>query len=408
MRLLMLLLAVIRLSAAAPVTASPLQSYPVATAVRVGGNETDTRFVMDLSHSLPLHAFVLADPYRVVVDIPEVIFRLPPMAGKSGRGLVREFRFGLMAEGESRIVLDVLKPVRVVKALVLRPAAGNPARLVLELVPTDRESFLRQVRTDDALTEKLASAVRPSSASPSSTTRAPPPLVVLDPGHGGIDSGTIAPNGVEEKNIVLAFAKVLRAKLEADGKCRVLMTRTQDIYVPLEERVRIARAAGADLFVSLHANYLPPREGDAHGLTVFTLSKKASSSDAAREAKEENSSDTVAGIDLESEPSDVAQILFDLAERETKLDSTQFARSLVEDLKGVVRLHRPAIESANFVVLRDPDVPSVLVELGYVSDPRNLQSLTSPKWRDRAAEALAKAIEAFLAVHGTTAVAKQN
>jgi hypothetical protein len=304
------------LLAAIPVSvdarASAPASYPIATAVRLGGSETDTRFVMDLTHTIPFRAFVLTDPYRVVVDIPEVIFRLPPNAGEDGRGLIREFRFGLMAEGESRIVLDVRKPVSVAKACVLAPAAGDPARLVLELIPADRDSFLRQVARDDALTEKLA------------------------------------------------------------------------------------RAAGAALFVSLHANYLPPREGEAHGLTVFTLSKKASSSEAAREADEENSSDTIAGIDLKSEPSDVAQILFDLAQRETKIDSVQFARTLVGDLRGTVQLHDPAIESANFVVLRDFDVPSVLVELGYVSDRGNLASLTSPTWRDRAADAVAKAIEAFL------------
>jgi N-acetylmuramoyl-L-alanine amidase len=404
LRLLLLLSVAILVSAVARVAARASQSQPVATAVRLGGDETDTRFVMDLSRTIPLHAFVLADPYRVVVDIPEVMFRLPPKAGQSGRGLVREFRFGLMMKGESRIVLDVRKPVRVAKAFVMTAAAGNPARLVLELVPTDRQSFLRQV----AIEEKLARAEQPAPAAPPPPTAHTRPLVVLDPGHGGIDSGTIAPNGVQEKNIVLAFAKVLRAKLEADGKCRVLMTRTRDVYVPLEQRVRIARAAGADLFVSLHANFLPRREGDAHGLTVFTLSKKASNSDAAREAEEENRSDVIAGIDLKSEPTDVAQILFDLAQRETKIYSIQFARALVGDVKGVIQLHKPTIESANFQVLRDPDVPSALVELGYVSDPGDLRSLTSPKWQKRAADATARAIEAFVAAHLTTAQAKQN
>jgi N-acetylmuramoyl-L-alanine amidase len=365
-------------------------SYPAATAVRLGGDETDTRFVMDLSRKIDLHAFTLADPYRVVVDIPEVIFKLPPKAGEKGRGLIKAFRFGLMMEGGSRIVFDVSKPVRVEKAYVMDAAAGDPARLVLDLVPTDRRSFLRQIAMED---QSLTAAT--TAPEPQADKADPRPLVVLDPGHGGIDTGTVAPTGQMEKDIVLDFAKRLRDRIEKFGKYRVLMTRTDDTYVPLDERVRIARKAGAALFVSIHADSLPRNEGDAQGATVYTLSNKASDAQAAKLAEKENGSDVIAGVDLKAEPNDVAGILIDLAQRETKAFSVQFAHDVVGDLRGVARLHKEPMKSAGFRVLTSPDVPSVLVELGYVSDREDLKSLMSDSWRDHTADSIAKAIDTY-------------
>jgi N-acetylmuramoyl-L-alanine amidase len=177
------------------------------------------------------------------------------------------------------------------------------------------------------------------------------------------------------------------------------MTRTDDTYVPLDERVRIARKAGAALFVSVHADSLPRREGDARGATVYTLSNKASDSQGAQLAAQENHSDVIAGVDLKSEPNDVAGILIDLAQRETKTFSVQFARDVVGDLKGVTPLHKDPVKSAGFRVLRAPDVPSVLVELGYLSDPSDLKLLTTDSWRDRTADSIAKAIDTYFSTH---------
>src|SRR6201996_7093528 len=159
--------------------------YPIATDVRVGGALAEPRLVLDLSRKIELHAFTLADPYRVVVDIPEVVFRLPPKTGESGRGLIKAFRFGLMMEGGSRIVLDLAKPARVQKAFVMDAEAGDPARLVLDLVATDRASFLRQISLD----EKALPPPAPARLQPQAQSGDPRPLVVLDPGHGGIDTG---------------------------------------------------------------------------------------------------------------------------------------------------------------------------------------------------------------------------
>ncbi len=375
--------------------AAPGESFPVATAFRLGGDESDTRFVMDLSRKIELHAFTLADPYRVVLDIPQVTFALPPKAGEQGRGLIKAFRFGLMMPGGSRMVFDLSKPVRIEKAFVMAAADGAPARLVLELTPTDRESFLRRI----ALDEKAMHVELPPRHEPKADTGDSRPLVVLDPGHGGIDTGTESPGGVMEKNIVLAFAKRLRDRLEKSGKYRVVMTRTDDTFVPLGERVRIARDAGAALFMSIHADSMPHHEGDAQGATVYTLSEKASDPEAAKVAEEENRADVIAGVDLKTEPDDVAGILIDLAQRETKTFSVQFAHDLVGELKTATRLHQDPIKSAGFRVLRAPDVPSVLVELGYVSNQDDLKSLTSDSWRDRTADAVAKAIDVYFATH---------
>ena len=367
------------------------ESLPVATDVRLGGDDKQTRFVVDLSQKIDLAAFTLADPYRVVIDLPQVAFKLSPKAGEQGRGLVKAFRYGLIMQGGSRIVLDTKGPVRIDKAFALAAADGQPARLVLDLVPTDRASFLRSKALEN----------RPARAAPAKQSEAPPkpsdprPLVVLDPGHGGIDNGTKAASGEMEKDVVLQFAHTLKAKLERAGKYRVAMTRSDDTFIPLSERVRFARAQGAALFVSIHADAIPRSEGQAEGATVYTLSENASDAEAARLAEAENRADAIAGVDLTTEPDDIANILVDLAQRETKSYSVQFARTLVGELKSKTRLHRHPLKAAGFKVLTAPDVPSVLVELGYMSTKDDLKLLTSAAWQAKTAGALAQAVDTF-------------
>ena len=382
-----------------PIPAAAADSFPVATDARLGGDETQTRFVMDLDRKIDIHAFTLADPYRVVLDIPQVTFQLPPKSGEAGRGLIKAFRFGLVMPGGSRMVFDVSKPVRIDKAFVIDAADGAPARLVLDLAATDRDSFLRKVAADEKTAHAEIHAEIPAALTPQANSADPRPLVVLDPGHGGLDNGTKAASGDLEKDIVLDFAKRLRDRVEKTGKYRVLMTRTDDTFVPLGDRVRIARNAGAALFVSIHADWLSRKEGDAQGATVYTLSETATDPASARLAEEENRADVIAGVDLKSEPDDVAGILIDLAQRETKTFSVQFAHKLVGELKEATRLHKEPIKSAGFRVLRAPDIPSVLVELGYVSNKQDLQSLLSDGWRDHTADAMATAIDGYFSTH---------
>jgi N-acetylmuramoyl-L-alanine amidase len=388
-----LLLGVLAAAAAAEEQPPPPpfpDSFPVATDARLGGDETQTRFIMDLTRKIDLHAFTLADPYRVVVDIPQVVFRLPPKSGEGGRGLITAFRFGLVMQGGSRMVFDLAKPVRIDKAYVIDVADGAPARLVLDLAATDRENFLRRIALDNRVARREA----PPATLPENSSD-PRPLVVLDPGHGGIDTGTRAPSGELEKDIVLDFTQRLREHIEKAGKYRVFMTRTDDTFVPLGERVRVARNAGAALFVSIHADALPHGEGDAQGASVYTVSETASDSEAARLAEKENRADVIAGVDLKAEPDDVADILIDLAQRETKSYSMQFAHRLVGELKTVTRVHKMPLKSAGLRVLRAPDVPSVLVELGYVSNREDLHSLLSANWRNRTADSIAQAIDGY-------------
>ena len=227
-------------------------ALPVATDMRLGGDDKQTRFVVDLTQKIDVATFTLADPYRVVIDLPQVTFKLSTQAGEKGRGLVKAFRYGLIMQGGSRIVLDTKGPVRVDKAFTLAAVDDQPARLVIDLTATDRAGFLRNIAMQEHNPHAAAKSISPA---PEATGDARP-LIVIDPGHGGIDSGTKSGAGQDEKDIVLAFGLMVRDRLEKTGKYRVAMTRSDDTFIPLTERVQIrARAQGL-------AVHLDPRRFD--------------------------------------------------------------------------------------------------------------------------------------------------
>jgi len=373
-----------------PTMPVPPDAYPIATDARLGGDANRTRLVIDLSRTIEIAAFTLADPYRVIVDLPQVTFQLPSRIGDRGRGLVRAFRYGLVMQGGSRLVIDASGPVRIEKAFVLEAVDNDPARLVLDLVATDRESFMRTLAVEGR--PRRTAEPKRNEPKPSNDGR---PLVMLDPGHGGVDAGAIAPSGEMEKAIVLEFAQTLRQKLEQSGKYRVAMTRSDDSFIPLAERVRISRAAGASLFVSIHADAITHNTAEVRGATVFTLSETASDAEAGRLAESENRADVIAGVDLSTEPEEVADILIDLTQRETKNFSAHFARTVVGELKATARLAKSPLKSAGFRVLKAPDVPSVLIELGYVTNKEDLKLITSDAWRARNADAIMQSINTF-------------
>ncbi|WP_157043572.1 N-acetylmuramoyl-L-alanine amidase [Nitrobacter hamburgensis] len=382
-----------------PVRPEVAGDFPVASEARLAGDVKQTRFILDLDKKIDIHAFLLADPYRAVIDIPQVSFRLAPDAGGAGRGLIKAFRYGLVMPGGSRIVFDLAGPAKIEKAYVLDAANGQPPRLVVELEAVDRAAFNRLLAASSS-SEQPKGTDSPTPVADATGPAAPPdgrPVVVIDPGHGGIDNGTQASTGETEKDLVLAFAVALRDRIEQDGKYRVVMTRTDDTFIPLAERVRVARNNGAALFVSIHADALPRREGDARGATIYTLSDKASDAEAERLAEAENKADAIGGVNLTEEPTDVADILIDLAQRETRTFSNRFARLLMSEMKNSARMHKHPLKSAGFKVLKAPDVPSVLVELGYVSNKADLHQLTSESWRSKTVRSVAKAVEAFLA-----------
>lgn len=367
-------------------------TFPLATGARLAGDQKQTRFVVDLSQKVDMRAFTLANPYRVIIDLPQIAFQLPPKTGERSRGLVKAFRFGLVMPGGSRIVVDTTGPVRVERAFVLDAADGLPARLVVDLTAVDRDTFLRAAAIDNRLPRDPPRRAEREAAP---VTSDPRPVIVLDPGHGGIDTGTRAASGELEKTLVLEFALMLRDKLEQTDKYRVVMTRTDDRFVELGERIRLARQRDAQLFISVHCDALRRREGEAEGATVYTVSEHASDAEAARLADAENKADVIAGVNLSAEPNDIADILIDLAQRETKNYSAQFARVLVGELKATARLHKHPLKSAGFKVLTAPDVPSVLIELGYVSSREDIKQLTSNDWRSQVSDKIVQAVDAF-------------
>lgn len=364
-----------------------------ATYVEVSGTETSARFVLELTRDVNFNVFALADPYRVIVDLPEIDFQLADGAGEGGKGLIRAFRFGLFSAGKSRIVIDVDAPVSIVEPYILPAIGDQPARLELGLKKTSREDFMRDYALNGRQpAQGAANTAPPASIADLIAPRAEEgrPVIVVDPGHGGIDPGTRSGGKVLEKEIVLAFARKLRDELVATGHFEVRMTRDSDIFVPLRDRREFARQHQADLFISVHADSV--RQSGVRGATIYTLSEKASDEVAAALASKENKADLVAGIS-ENESSVVTDILLDLAQRETDIFSIEFANTLVASLKRKVRLNRNPRRSAAFVVLKAHDVPSVLMELGYLSNAKDAGSLRSANWRDKAAVAVADAVK---------------
>ena len=369
----------------------------VALDARLAGDDKRTRLVFDLSRKLDLRAFVLSDPYRVIVDLPEVMFDLPAAAGREGRGLVSAFRYGLFARGKARIVIDAKGPVAIDKAYVVAEQDEQPARLVIDLVKSDRESFIKT-----AALQRNASIVASLPVDPRTLRNIPAPrdgkpVIVIDPGHGGLDTGAVSKGGEEEKAVVLAVALKLRDRLEKSGRYRVVLTRSDDTFIPLGERVAVARTHKAALFISVHADSISRKKGDVRGATVYTVSERASDAEAARFAEAENRADLIAGIDLKDTTDEVTDILFELAHRETKNFSAHFARTLVGQIKAAAPLHPQPLKSAGFKVLKAPDIPSVLLELGYLSSKEDAKLLASDAWRDKVSESVVVAIDSFFA-----------
>jgi N-acetylmuramoyl-L-alanine amidase len=283
--------------------------------------------------------------------------------------------------------------------------------LIVELAATDRAAFIKSLAKDAIADQHPATPPATVTAEASAASTEPAdtrPVVVIDPGHGGIDNGTQAASGETEKAIVLAFGLALRDRIAESGKYRVVLTRDDDTFIPLGDRVKIARGQNAALFVSIHADALPRREGDAQGATIYTLSDKASDVEAERLAELENKADAIGGVNLTEEPTEVADILIDLAQRETRTFSSRFAHTLMGEMKNTVRMHKHPLKSAGFKVLKAPDVPSALIELGYVSNKDDLKLLTSESWRSRSVAAVAQAIDAFLAKRIVSVGANKN
>ncbi len=384
------------------------QIVPEASNARLGGDKQRTRFVVDISSSIGYAVYVLPDPYRVIIDLPEVNFQLPPGQGTSGRGLVTGYRYGLFSPGRSRIVIDTSAPVLIQKSLVIPAKNKKPARLVVDIVKTDKKTFFKnrksQLQTQSGMA-KLARIPIPvpkprgtiipgfNKKSDRVSKKRAKKTIIIDPGHGGIDSGAVDPRGVQDKKIVLSVARILKKILMKTGRYHVLMTREDDTFIPLRKRVEFARRNDGDLFISIHADTV--NRSYVRGTTLYTLSEKASDAEAAALARKENRSDIIAGVDLGRENDVVTDILIDLVLRETKNHSIFFAQTVVKGLKGVTKINKKPHRFAGFAVLKAPDIPSVLIELGFLSNGQDARLLSSLNWRRKISRSVAKSIDKY-------------
>jgi N-acetylmuramoyl-L-alanine amidase len=378
----------------------PAPSSAVANSATLEQADDRARLVVTLSKAVDVAAFLLSSPDRAIIDLPEVDFTIPqpPPPGRRSKrhrpernadvGLVASYRFGRLGPGRSRVILNLSAPARILRAASETADDGRSAQLVIELARTDAASFRAAVQSARAGMTGGWPHTEPSPPPPSGK-----PIVVIDPGHGGIDSGAIV-NGSIEKELVLGFAKSVATRLENDGKLTIVLTRQDDTFIPLSERVRMARDSDAGLFVSIHADTLA-ESTDVAGATVYTVSERASDSAAARLAEKENNADAAAGLDQGEDASEVSTILQDLTRRETRALSHVFARTLLTYWKVAGRLNKNPQRSAGFLVLKAPDVPSVLLELGYLTNQKDDLALSSAEWREAAAARVAEAITAY-------------
>jgi N-acetylmuramoyl-L-alanine amidase len=376
----------------------PQGPLPIVMSARIGEHEDRTRLVIELSDPVNLRAFALANPDRVVIDMPEVSWRLGAPPRPTGFGAVQSYRYGQFRAGNSRMVIDLNQPVTVSDSLVIPPSAGFGYRVVIDLFPTNRTKFDAQAgwpadlkkRESDA--EKLAALIAAQQSPPRSTGKK---IIVLDPGHGGLDAGTIGVNGLMEKDLALAEGLKLARELRQRGYS-VFMTRDSDTFVPLRQRVAIARADKADLFIALHADSNP--DPGTTGTSIYTLNDGRSDREAGALARRENQSDVIAGVDLSGGNNPVAPILINLAQRDTRNKSSEFATNALKDLGQVTDLlaHSPH-RSASLAVLVAPDVPAVLIELGYLSNAADAGQMNTDSWRAKVAGAIADAVDAQFA-----------
>lgn len=382
----------------APAASPAASPGVVATAATAKQTGVATRFSLTLSKGVQAEIYTLADPYRIVVDLPDLAFRLPADAGRTPAGVISEFRYGQFAEGKARIVIDTSGPVHVTSAKMDNGATAGEVILHLDIASVAAADFRGSSPPASPDQSKVAeTSEKPAVGHDASANKRP--VIIIDPGHGGIDPGALGANSVPEKAVVLEVAKHLQKALQGSGKFDVRMTRDKDVFVSLDKRLKFSTENRADLFISLHADSLEQMSAAQaiRGATVYTLSDRASDEQARAMAEKENASDLIAGLKRTDAPGSdqVKNILIDLLKRETSNFSADFSNVLTSSLGKSIAMSRAPQRSAAFKVLKQSNAPSVLVELGYMSNAQDHQQMMSDAWKQKVAASITKAIESY-------------
>jgi N-acetylmuramoyl-L-alanine amidase len=410
--------------------APPAAALPMIVAARVTTTPERARLILDLSAPTKFAIVSLGEPERIAIDVQAGALKFETPPPPAGTGLVSGYTVEQADSARARVVLTLAGPGQVQQAYVLDAFADQPARLVIDVIQDTAEDFAKRVATDAAAATRgsaaaatttpatapaspiadnpapAAAATSAAAAAAPSADQPPPaaaaaaaavpaepkgkPLIVLDPGHGGIDSGARGPHGVLEKNVVLAFALKLQAILVKSGRFDVALTRTDDSYLTLEQRVALARQNKADLFISLHADSFS--QPQIHGASIYTRDENATDVLDKVLADTENRSEIVAGFASPKMAPAVVDVLVDLMRRQMRRQSFEAAQAIVAELEPSVTLRRYPVRQADFFVLQAPDVPSMLIELGFMSNSEDISNLTKPEWEARVADALGRGI----------------
>ena len=382
---------------AATPPSTPPTTLPEVLDARVSTTPERARLVLDLSGQTQFAIASLESPNRIAIDVKATGLDFTEMSPVAGTGLVSSYTVEIAEAGRVRTELVLSETAQVQQAYILDPFADQPARLVVDVIPATPDQFKANVARDLAASQAAANAEKPADTPTapggSNIASATRPLVVIDPGHGGVDSGARSPGGVMEKNLVLSFAKRLQEILVESGRFDVALTREGDSFLKLEDRVNLARANKADLFISIHADSF--QDPEIRGLSVYTRDENATDSLDKVLAEHENKADIIAGLAPPEMANSVVDLLVDLMRREMRRESYTAAQAIVHQLEPSVELRKFPVRQANFFVLQAPDVPSILVELGFLSNVDDIANLKTSDWQDRTAEAIARGISTY-------------
>lgn len=387
-------------------SSSAFAKQAVITGLRASDNQNQiTRLVLDVDKKPTYNSFLLKNPNRLVIDINHGVWRLGSQSNRA-TSLLEAIRVSDKENGDLRVVFDLKKSVNIHEQFLLESNGQNgqsPYRIVIDLKIVDNFEYgsinsLIDIKKDSIINQNIPQIKSSKSPSPFFKPKSKEkPLIVIDAGHGGKDPGAIGRRKTFEKNITLSYSKELRKQLLKTGKFRVYMTRDKDIFIPLRQRVKKAEKAGGDLFISIHADSAANKK--ARGLSVYTLSEVASDKQAAALARKENKSDIIGDIDIEKPSNTLNELLIDLVQRDTKNISASFAETIVKNMQGDFKTVGNPHRFAGFRVLTGAKVPSVLLELGYLSNKREEKLLKKRAYKRKLISNLVDAIEEHFKVY---------